>query len=79
MKRIISLIFLVGFSLSSFAQQGMNMTELSVFFPSNLTPGNSQFNDCWGYAAPDGREYGILGHAAGTYFADITDPANPGK
>ncbi|MEQ8358765.1 MAG: choice-of-anchor B family protein [Cytophagales bacterium] len=77
MIRLISLIFLAGFSVSSFAQQGMNMTELSVFFPSNLTPGNSQFNDCWGYAAPDGREYGILGHAAGTYFADITDPANP--
>jgi choice-of-anchor B domain-containing protein len=35
------------------------------------------FNSCWGYAAPDGREYAILGGTDRIYFIDITNPANP--
>ena len=34
------------------------------------------YNDCWGYTAPDGREYALLGVTTGTSIIDITDPAN---
>ena len=31
------------------------------------------YNDCWGYTAPDGREYALLGVQNGTSIVDITD------
>src|SRR5438552_11949043 len=35
-----------------------------------------KYSACWGYRAPNGREYAILGCFAGTSFVDITDTAN---
>lgn len=35
---------------------------------------SSQFNDCWGYTAPSGREYALLGLECGTGVVEITDP-----
>ncbi|MED5330800.1 MAG: choice-of-anchor B family protein [Planctomycetota bacterium] len=35
------------------------------------------YNDIWGYTAPDGREYAILGEKDGTLFYNATDPVNP--
>jgi choice-of-anchor B domain-containing protein len=34
------------------------------------------YNDCWGYVAPDGREYALLGVRNGTSILDITDTNN---
>ncbi len=34
------------------------------------------YNDCWGYVAPDGREYALLGVQNGTSILDITDTDN---
>lgn len=34
------------------------------------------YNDCWGYTAPDGQEYALLGVQSGTSIIDITDAAN---
>ncbi|CAM2007536.1 choice-of-anchor B family protein [Acanthopleuribacter pedis] len=34
-------------------------------------------NDCWGYTAPSGREYAIMGLRGGTAFVEITNPAQP--
>lgn len=34
------------------------------------------YSACWGYKAPNGREYAILGCPQGTAFIDITDTAN---
>ena len=31
------------------------------------------YNDCWGYTAPDGREYALLAVRNGTSIIDITD------
>jgi len=31
------------------------------------------YNDCWGYTAPDGREYALLGVRTGTSIVDITE------
>ena len=33
--------------------------------------------DIWGYVAPSGREYALLGLSNGTAFVEVTDPANP--
>ncbi|MER3466829.1 MAG: regulator, partial [Armatimonadota bacterium] len=46
----------------------------------NLPPatlGASSGNDCWGYVAPSGREYAIMGLNNKVAFVEITDPANP--
>jgi choice-of-anchor B domain-containing protein len=37
---------------------------------------NDTYSGCWGYSAPNGREYAILGTHLGTAFIDITDSAN---
>ena len=44
----------------------------------NPRPSNNQYkySACWGYTAPDGREYAIIGCQPGTSFIDITDSAN---
>ena len=52
--------------------QGRNATLLSRFDPS----GNS-YNDVWGYVAPNGREYAILGSTRGTFILNCTIPNNP--
>ncbi len=38
---------------------------------------SSRYNDCWGYTAPDGREYALLGVLGGTSIIDIADENNP--
>jgi len=46
----------------------------NVQFLANLNSYSSVgYNDCWGYTAPDGREYALLGVANGTSIVDITD------
>ena len=35
------------------------------------------YNDCWGYTAPDGREYALLGVKNGTSIVDITNIGTP--
>jgi choice-of-anchor B domain-containing protein len=37
----------------------------------------SSYNDCWGYTAPNGDEYALLGMYSGTSVINITDPDNP--
>ena len=34
------------------------------------------YTDCWGYTAPDGREYALIGVNALVSILDVTDPAN---
>jgi choice-of-anchor B domain-containing protein len=36
------------------------------------TRGTSQYSNCWGYNAPGGKEYAIVGTANGTQIVDIT-------
>jgi choice-of-anchor B domain-containing protein len=33
--------------------------------------------DCWGYTAPSGREYAIMGLSDGVGFVEVTDPGAP--
>ncbi|TAH35482.1 MAG: choice-of-anchor B family protein [Planctomycetota bacterium] len=34
-------------------------------------------SEVWGYTAPDGREYGIIGTSDGTFFINVEDPTAP--
>lgn len=38
------------------------------------TPIASSGNSCWGYIAPSGHEYAVIGTSDGTAFVDITNP-----
>jgi len=55
-----------------------NMTLLAQI-PLNNFPGLNTVsgNDCWGYVAPSGREYVIMGVEGGYGFVEITNPTNP--
>ncbi len=37
---------------------------------------HGNYNDVWGYAAPDGREYACVGTSGGTSIVNVTDPVD---
>ena len=69
---LVTLLFITSLS---FGQSVSNMTLLGTKndFHSGGTPAGFYYSSTWGYTAPNGREYAILGHYAGTTFYDITD------
>ncbi|MGH2574124.1 MAG: choice-of-anchor B family protein [Ignavibacteria bacterium] len=72
MKKIIFLLLITNYSLIiSYAQTSSNMYQLA-----SLDQHGNGYSACWGYTAPNGREYAILGCNTGTAFIDITDSAN---
>ncbi len=73
---ILVLLSSLALSNDSFSQLGnSNMTQIAN---RNTHPptGGSLYSALWGYRAPNGREYAILGCANGTAFYDITDTTN---
>ena len=52
------------------------VAQLNVTFISQLNYTES-LNDIWGYAAPDGTEYALVGAANGTSIVSLADPNNP--
>lgn len=60
------------FSITVFAQLANQNT---ILLAQKDEHGNG-YSALWGYAAPNGREYAILGCNNGTAFIDITDTAN---
>ncbi len=68
LKTCLAVVFLPVFL---FAQGSPNVTLLK-----QLDSYSAGYNDCWGYIAPDGREYALLGVKSGTSIVDITDAAN---
>ena len=38
---------------------------------------NLDYSDIWGYAAPDGKEYALMGVTGGTVIIDVSDPVKP--
>jgi len=61
-------IILFNNSFSQLANQGtVLLKKLDTY---------SSYSALWGYTAPNGREYAILGTNVGTSFVDITDSAN---
>jgi len=49
----------------------------TVAFRSNLDEHGTDYSDIWGYTAPDGREYALLGLYDGVAVINVTDRANP--
>ncbi len=50
--------------------------QLNMSLLSNLSFGRD-CNDIWGYVAPDGTEYAVIGTQDGVGIVDLSDPANP--
>ena len=72
MKRSILFFLLLLISNSAFSQLG----NKNMYLLSNLNNHGTPYSAVWGYVAPDGREYAILGCYDGTSFVDITDANN---
>jgi choice-of-anchor B domain-containing protein len=47
-----------------------------MYLLANVNTRQVPYSAVWGYKAPDGREYGIIGTNDGTQFVDITDVSN---
>jgi choice-of-anchor B domain-containing protein len=60
---------------SMFPAQGVQL--LSWMTLPDLHPSATSAADCWGYVAPSGREYALVGVSNGTAIVEITDPVNP--
>lgn len=60
------------------SQSIFNMTLLGTKneFTAGGTPADWHYASSWGWTAPNGREYAIIGHYAGTTFYDITNTNN---
>jgi len=75
MRKIFYVFYLITLTLissDSYSQLGnKNMVLLS-----NINTHQAPYSAVWGYKAPDGREYAILGCNDGTQFVDITDVTN---
>lgn len=65
-------LFLLGFLALSTALSA----QLNTTLRSNL-PYDQAVNDIWGYVAPDGTEYAIVGLQRGVSFVSLADPDNP--
>lgn len=78
MKKFITLFITlsnIAFSqLSNFNMQLIRNVDTRRV-PSQYNPA-WHYSACWGYTAPDGREYAILGCVLGTQIVDITDSEN---
>ena len=64
-------ILLAALLAAPLGAQGVNCALLGTF--NNHGP----FNDVWGYTAPNGDEYALLGSTTGTVVIDITNPSTP--
>lgn len=71
LKLILFFYIVAGYNLQS--QQSSN---IKLYANINNRIADGLYSACWGYTAPDGREYAILGCAKGTAFIDITDTNN---
>lgn len=71
MHRFFTLALVCLAALGINAQNSLNMEMLS-----NLTY-NENLSDVWGYVAPNGDEYAIVGTRTTTSVVDLRDPRNP--
>jgi hypothetical protein len=64
-------LIVVASLVATVASQGANCVLLGTY--NNHGP----FNDIWGYTAPNGDEYALLGTTTGTAVVDVTNPLTP--
>ena len=75
MKKIYILILLSFFFMKgneSFSQ----LANQNTYLLKNIDVAGRSYSALWGYTAPNGREYAIIGYNRGTSYVDITDSAN---
>lgn len=72
MKKIIVFAITCIMSAALWAQASLNMTLVGQL----SYPGNELAN-LWGYVAPDGTEYAIIGTEFGVSIVSLADPSNP--
>lgn len=72
MKKLLIISFLILISSYSYSQ----LANQNTYLLKNIDVAGRSYSALWGYTAPDGREYAILGYNRGTSFIDITDSAN---
>lgn len=68
MPSFVLVLLLVG---GAAAQANFNVTLLA------RVDDHAAYNDVWGYTAPDGREYALLGGRQGLAILNVTDPLAP--
>ncbi len=62
----------------AWSQDSLNMTRVGQWNPSNMpTSSGVTYNDVWGYTAPTGEEYAIVGNVDSILIVDISDCENP--
>ncbi len=71
MNKLFTLVLMVLGGLNMQAQESLNMELLS-----NL-PYSEDLSDVWGYVAPNGDEYAIVGTRNTASIVDLRDPSNP--
>lgn len=59
------------FATASLLAQGVNCQLLGTLNQ------HAPYNDIWGYAAPNGKEYALVGATTGTSVVDVTIPSAP--
>ncbi len=57
--------------------ESQNIALLSRVSLADFGPEFTEGNDCWGYTAPSGREYALMGLNSAIGVVEITDPFNP--
>lgn len=70
------LLMIVLITITSFRISVAQLGNKNMYVLSNLNSHGTPYSAVWGYTAPDGREYAIMGCYDGTTFVDITDPMN---
>jgi len=73
--KVLLLVLAMSICASSINSQ---LANRNMYLLSNINSHSTLglYAAVWGYKAPDGREYAILGSYDGTSFVDITDPSN---
>jgi len=83
---IVRLFFLCVFGLNVFASYSQTYPAQNITMLSHVDPQGTvgigsdgrKYSGCWGWhQSAKGKEYGIVGTSAGTYFIDLTNPSSP--
>jgi choice-of-anchor B domain-containing protein len=69
------LFLVLSISLYFFGNSYSQLPNQNTYLLKNIDTYGG-YSACWGYTAPNGREYAILGTNVGSSYVDITDSAN---
>ena len=80
MKKFLTLACLIASAHFASAQISQNINLVSNWSDPAVPAEpayQAKYSGCWGWTAPDGKEYAIIGATSGTYFIDISNPSLP--